>query len=158
MTTTEDGETRGFCMALQEREQHASREGATSNLCTTQALNAVSAAIYLSSLGPSGLREVAETCAGNAQYAMRRLNEIDDITTPVFESPHFNEFVVSFSDSNLSAEEVNSMLLKRGIHGGKSLREEFQRFRDSSLWCTTEIHSKQEIDWMIDSLKEILEE
>ncbi len=158
MTSTEDGETRGFCMALQEREQKARREGATSNLCTTQALNAISAAIYLSSLGPSGLREVAKTCAGNAQYMMERMDEIEGVTAPALESHHFNEFVVRFDNSNLTPKEINSELLERGIHGGKTLEKEFPRLSDSSLWCTTEIHTKEEIDWTVRSLTEILEE
>ncbi|KXA98431.1 hypothetical protein AKJ40_04790, partial [candidate division MSBL1 archaeon SCGC-AAA259M10] len=103
MTKTKKGEKRGFVMALQTREQHIRRERATSNICTNNNLYALVTAVYLSSLGSKGLKKLAKKCAGNARYAIKKLNNIDGIDVPVFDAPHFNEFTISFKDAELSA-------------------------------------------------------
>ncbi|MCS7131908.1 MAG: aminomethyl-transferring glycine dehydrogenase subunit GcvPA, partial [Hadesarchaea archaeon] len=157
MTTTLDGKTRGFVMVLQTREQHIRRERATSSICSNEALCAVAAAIYLATLGPRGLRELGKICAANASYAMRRLNEIKGLRSPIFDAPHFNEFTLNCDRSGMSILELNAKLLKYGIQGGKPIKQEFPELGETSLMCTTELHTRQDIDRLIEVLMKITE-
>jgi glycine dehydrogenase subunit 1 len=155
MTTTLDGRTRGFTMVLATREQHIRRERATSNICSNEALCAVAAAIYMVTLGPRGLRELAEICASNASYAMKSLSEIKGLRVPIFESPHFNEFTIQCTRGSIG--RLNEGLLKDGIHGGKPLRGEFPELGEAALLCTTEMHTKQDIDRLTEVTAKIME-
>ena len=149
--TVDNRGQRSYVLTLTAREQHIKRERATSNICTNQGLLALASAVYMSTLGKQGLQEVANLCYQKAHYAAGELSKIDGFGL-CFMEPFFHEFVLC---TPKPAGEVNQYLLDNGILGGYDLSKDYPALQNHILVAVTEMNSKDEIDTLVEVLKEM---
>src|SRR6478672_2599116 len=152
MTTDLDGK-RAYVMTMRAREQDIRRDKAASNICTNQALLALAASIYLATIGPHGLRDVAALGASRAAELEAALSAVG--VRRLHPGPYLNEFVASVPD----ARAVHRRLLDRGVLAGLALADaepDDPALVDALLVCATEVTTTQEIERFAAALEDVL--
>ncbi len=145
-TTDMNGE-RCYVLTMQAREQHIRREKASSNICSNEALCALTASVYLSVMGPEGLKKVALSCRAKAHYLRERLAEAG--LEKVHVRPFFHEFVMKAPDEG-KVRAILGALDREDILGGLPLGD------GKMLWCATETEPRGSMDRAAAVVKEVL--
>jgi glycine dehydrogenase subunit 1 len=149
-TLDRDGK-RAFVLTLQAREQHIRRFKATSNICSDQTLNSITAAVYMATLGKEGIKEVAVQSFKKAHHTANLLTASGKYEL-LFKHPFFKEFAVKCP---VPVETLNAKLLEKGILGGFDLKKCNPDLGDAMLIAVTENRTMEEIQKFVEIMEEI---
>jgi glycine dehydrogenase subunit 1 len=110
---------------------------------------ALRATIYLETLGPGGLRRVAELCVQRSHELAEKIAKIPGVKIP-FNYPFFHEFVAEIPHPAQSLAKLQ----ERGFLGGLNLQPLFRDLRDHVLLCCTERNTPADVDAFVAALAE----
>jgi len=156
ITPTSKQREYGFGDVAYERTSFAKREKGKEFIGTATALWGITAGVYLALLGPRGMQEIGKCILQKTQYAMKKISKINGIRIPSYSTSYFKDFIVDFKNTGKTIKEINSGLLEKKIMGGKSISEEFCELEEIALYSVTEIHTKEDIDKLVNALDEII--
>ncbi len=146
----------GFGLCCAHQTSYGMREEGKDWTGNSTYLWAISGAVYMSLLGPEGFLEIGNLIIQRAHYAAKEIGAVQGLSI-LYPNGIFKEFVVNFDETGKTVEKVNEALQGHNIFGGKDISTEYPELGQNALYCITEIHTKEDIDHLVDVLREVVQ-